>query len=49
MKDLLGAHLTPMLVECCPLDNLRLQCVLCQWYQFPSKRFYDGCRVDAMR
>jgi hypothetical protein len=43
MKDLLGAHLTPVLVERCPFDDLRLQRIFRQRYEFPGKRFYDGC------
>jgi hypothetical protein len=48
MKDLLGSHLTPMLVECCPLDDLRLQRIVRLRYELPCECLDDCRRIDTM-
>jgi hypothetical protein len=48
MEDLLRSHFASVLVECCPLNDLRLQRVVRLRYELPCKCL-DDCRgVDAM-
>jgi hypothetical protein len=49
MEDLLGTYLTPVLVERCPFDHLRLQRIVRLRYEFPRQRLDDGCGIDTMR
>lgn len=49
VEDLLAAHLAPVLVKRRPLDDLRLQGIVCFGYKLPSEGLDDRGRVDAVR
>ena len=48
MEDLLAPQCNPMLIECCPLNDLSLDGIIQRWQQLQNQRFQNNLGRNAI-